>query len=202
MGRDGRAAGRLRPNSAAPAAAPAAPPPAEVGVVVATPGNVGVVTELPGRTEASRVAQVDYTVVTAPISGRIGRAQVTEGALVGQGEATPLATIQQLDPIYVNLTPSERLLLRQAMSPASAVGRDQASVSLATDGTPYPQTGKLLFSEAGRSDQTGVTLRAEFPNPDRFLLPGMYVRARRAGGQRSAITVPQQAVSAITMARR
>ena len=157
--------------------------------------------------EAARASQqtaslnLGYATVVAPISGRIGRAQVTEGALVGQGEATPLATIQQLDPIYVNLTQSssELLKLRQAMSAGKlkTVGRDQASVSLVTeDGTPYPQTGKLLFSDLAVDQSSGaVTLRAEFPNPDRFLLPGMYVRARlEQAVNESAITVPQQAV--------
>ena len=157
--------------------------------------------------EAARASQqtaslnLGYATVTAPISGRIGRAQVTEGALVGQGEATPLATIQQLDPIYVNLTQSssELLKLRQAMSAGKlkTLGRDQASVSLVTeDGTPYPQTGKLLFSDLAVDQSSGaITLRAEFPNPDRFLLPGMYVRARlEQAVNESAITVPQQAV--------
>jgi membrane fusion protein (multidrug efflux system) len=157
--------------------------------------------------EAARASQqtaslnLGYATVTAPISGRIGRAQVTEGALVGQGEATPLATIQQLDPIYVNLTQSssELLKLRQAMAAGKlkTVGRDQASVSLVTeDGTPYPVTGKLLFSDLAVDQSSGaITLRAEFPNPDRFLLPGMYVRARlEQAVNESAITVPQQAV--------
>lgn len=157
--------------------------------------------------EAARASQqtaslnLGYATVTAPISGRIGRAQVTEGALVGQGEATPLATIQQLDPIYVNLTQSssELLKLRQAMAAGKlkTVGRDQASVSLVTeDGTPYPQTGKLLFSDLAVDQSSGaITLRAEFPNPDRFLLPGMYVRARlEQAVNESALTVPQQAV--------
>jgi membrane fusion protein (multidrug efflux system) len=157
--------------------------------------------------EAARATQqtaslnLGYATVTAPISGRIGRAQVTEGALVGQGEATPLATIQQLDPIYVNLTQSssELLRLRQAMATGKlkTMGRDQASVSLVTeDGTPYPQTGKLLFSDLAVDQSSGaVTLRAEFPNPSRFLLPGMYVRARlEQAVNESAITVPQQAV--------
>jgi membrane fusion protein (multidrug efflux system) len=157
--------------------------------------------------EAARASQqtaslnLGYATVVAPISGRIGRAQVTEGALVGQGEATPLATIQQLDPIYVNLTQSssELLKLRQAMSAGKlkTVGRDQASVSLVTeDGTAYPQTGKLLFSDLAVDQSSGaITLRAEFPNPERFLLPGMYVRARlEQAVNESAITVPQQAV--------
>jgi membrane fusion protein (multidrug efflux system) len=157
--------------------------------------------------EAARASQqtaslnLGYATVTAPISGRIGRAQVTEGALVGQGEATPLATIQQLDPIYVNLTQSssELLKLRQAMAAGKlkTVGRDQASVSLVTeDGTPYPQSGKLLFSDLAVDQSSGaITLRAEFPNPDRFLLPGMYVRARlEQAVNESALTVPQRAV--------
>jgi membrane fusion protein (multidrug efflux system) len=152
-------------------------------------------------TQQTATLNLGYATVTAPISGRIGRAQVTEGALVGQGEATPLATIQQLDPIYVNLTQSssELLRLRQAMAAGKlkTMGRDQASVSLvAEDGTPYPQTGKLLFSDLAVDQSSGaITLRAEFPNPNRFLLPGMYVRARlEQAVNESAITVPQQAV--------
>jgi len=142
-----------------------------------------------------------YATVTAPISGRIGRAQVTEGALVGQGEATPLASIQQLDPIYVNLTQSssELLQLQRAMASGrlKSVGKDKARVTLVSeDGTPYPQSGKLLFSDVAVDESTGaVTLRAEFPNPDRALLPGMYVRARlEQAVSENAIMVPQQAV--------
>jgi membrane fusion protein (multidrug efflux system) len=142
-----------------------------------------------------------YATVTAPISGRVGRAQVTEGALVGVGEATPLTTIQQIDPIYVNLTQSstEVLRLKRAMASGqlASAGKDQASVTLLTeDGTPYPQAGKLLFSDVTVDESSGaITLRAEFPNPNRFLLPGMYVRAQlnQAVNER-AITVPQQAV--------
>ncbi|OWW22793.1 efflux RND transporter periplasmic adaptor subunit, partial [Noviherbaspirillum denitrificans] len=142
-----------------------------------------------------------YATVTAPISGRIGRAQVTEGALVGQGEATPLATIQQLDPVYVNLTQSsaELLQLRRALASGSlkSVGKDKAKVKLVTeDGRSYPHDGKLLFSDVAVDESTGaVTLRAEFPNPDRMLLPGLYVRARlEQAVSENAITVPQQAV--------
>jgi membrane fusion protein, multidrug efflux system len=142
-----------------------------------------------------------YATVTAPISGRIGRAQVTEGALVGQGEATPLATIQQLDPIYVNLTQSstEVLRLRQAMTSGKlkSAGQGQATVTLVTeDGQVYPHSGKLLFSDLSVDENTGaITLRAEFPNPDRLLLPGMYVRARlEQAVNEQAIMVPQQAV--------
>jgi membrane fusion protein, multidrug efflux system len=152
-------------------------------------------------TQQTAQLNLGYATVTAPISGRIGRALVTEGALVGQGEATPLAVIQQLDPIYINLTQSasELLQLRRAMESGQLkrVGRDQAKVTLVTeDGTPYPHSGQLLFSDMSVDENTGaVTLRAKFPNPDRFLLPGMYARARlEQAVDEQAITVPQQAV--------
>ncbi|HEX7984898.1 MAG TPA: efflux RND transporter periplasmic adaptor subunit [Duganella sp.] len=142
-----------------------------------------------------------YATVTAPISGRIGRALVTEGALVGQGEATPMATVQQLDPIYVTITQSstELLKLRRALAEGKlkSAGKDQARVSLVTeDGQAYPQPGKLLFADVSVDQSTGsVSMRAEFPNPKRTLLPGMYVRARlEQGVDAAAITVPQQAV--------
>ncbi|MBI1889930.1 MAG: efflux RND transporter periplasmic adaptor subunit [Burkholderiales bacterium] len=142
-----------------------------------------------------------YATVTAPIAGRIGRALVTEGALVGQGEATQLAVIQQLDPIFINLTQSsaELLRLKQAFSGGKlkSVGPDQAKVTLVTeDGRPYSLPGKLLFSDISVDESTGaITLRAEFPNPDRLLLPGMFVRARvEQAVSDNAITVPQQAV--------
>jgi membrane fusion protein, multidrug efflux system len=152
-------------------------------------------------TQQTARLNLGYATVNAPISGRIGRALVTEGALVGQGEATPLAMIQQLDPIYVNLTQSasELLQLRRAMENGQLkrVGHDQAKVTLVLeDGTPYPHAGKLLFSDMSVDENTGaVTLRAKFPNPDRFLLPGMYARARlEQAVDEQAITVPQQAV--------
>ncbi|MFZ1180195.1 MAG: efflux RND transporter periplasmic adaptor subunit [Herbaspirillum sp.] len=142
-----------------------------------------------------------YATVTSPISGRIGRALVTEGALVGQGEATQLAVVQQLDPIYVNLTQSstDLLKLQQAMASGrlKTIGKDNARVSLVTeDGRPYPLPGKLLFSDVSVDATTGsVTLRAVFPNPDRALLPGMYVRARlEQAVDEQAIVIPQQAV--------
>lgn len=150
------------------------------------------------------IAQLNlgYTRVTAPISGRIGRALVTEGALVGQGEATQLATIQQLDPIYVNLTQSSTDLLKLQRALANgelqSVGQGQAAVTLVMeDGTPYPLPGKLLFSDFAVDESTGaISLRAEFPNPKRSLLPGMYVRAKLEQGVReAAISVPQQAVT-------
>lgn len=281
-------------------------PAPEVGVIVATPGDVGLVTELPGRLEASRVAQVraraagillkrefregsdvkagqllfridpaplvaatqnaqaalarseanaaqakaladrykplveanavskqeyvnavasqktaeadvaasraalqtakinqGYADVTSPISGRIGRALVTEGALVGQGDATELAVVQQINPLYVNFTQSasDVLKLRRAVAAGQykrAGGEDAASIRLVLeDGTDYGQDGKLLFSDLTVDATTGqVTLRAEIPNPKGELLPGLYVRVKLEQAQVSnAITVPQQAVT-------
>lgn len=295
----------------APSAGPSGPPggkmpPPEVGVVTASLGDVGLVTELPGRVEAARVAQVraraagivqkrlftegsdvkqgqplfaidaapyeaalqtaqaqlaraqanlaqasalaeryqplveaqavsrqDYanavaaqqqaqadvaagkaavqtaqinlghTNVTAPISGRIGRALVTEGALVGQGESTPLAVIQQIQPVYVNFTQSaaEVMKLRRALESGQlqrAAGKEAASVRvLLEDGSEYPLPGKLLFSDLTVDASTGqITLRAEVPNPKGELLPGLYVRVRLEQAQVSdAISIPQQAVT-------
>lgn len=291
--------------------APAGPPgggmpPPEVGVVTVQPGAVGLLTELPGRLEASRVAQVraraagilqqrlfqegsevkagqalfridaapyqaalqsaeaalakgqanlaqasalaeryqplaaaqavsqqdyanavaaqklaeaevaagkaavaaarinlGYASVTAPIAGRIGRALVTEGALVGQGEATPLAVVQQIHPLYVNFTQSaaEVLQLRRAMDAGRfrrAAGSDAASVRvLLEDGSEYPLAGKLLFSDLTVDAGTGqITLRAQVPNPDGRLLPGLYVRVRLEQAQAdNAVLLPQQAVT-------
>ena len=293
-------------SEAPPAAAGGGMPPPEVGVVVATPGDVGLVTELPGRLEASRVAQVraraagilqkrlfregsdvkagqplfaidaapyaaalqsaeatlaraqanltqaaalaerykpllaanavsqqeyanavaahkqaeadvaagkaavqtgrinlNYASVTAPISGRIGRALVTEGALVGQGEATQLAVIQQIDPVYVNFTQSagEVMKLRRALADGQlqrAGGSEAASVRVVLeDGSEYALPGKLLFSDLTVDASTGqITLRAEVPNPKGDLLPGLYVRVRLEQAQVSnAISLPQQAVT-------
>ncbi|WP_332776027.1 efflux RND transporter periplasmic adaptor subunit [Polaromonas sp.] len=281
------------------------PPPAEVGVVTVTQGDVGLVTELPGRLEASRVAQVraravgilqkrlfregsdvsagqplfnidaapyaaaaasakasqsraeanlaqatalaerykplveanaiskqeyanavaaqkqaeadvavgkanvqtasinlGYAAVTAPISGRIGRALVTEGALVGQGEATQLAVIQQINPMYVNFTQSasEAMKLRRAMDSGQFKRANGAAASVRIvleDGTEYERPGRLLFSDLTVDATTGqVTLRAEVPNPNGQLLPGLYVRVRLEQAQASnAMTLPQQAVT-------
>lgn len=290
-------------EKAAPAAAP---PPPEVGVVTVALGDVGLVTELPGRLEASRVAQVraraagilqkrlftegsdvragqalfsidaapyraayesaqasvaraqanlsqatalaeryaplveanavskqefatavaaqkqaqadvavgnaavqtarinlDYASVTSPIAGRIGRALVTEGALVGQGEATPLAVVQQINPMYVNFTQSasEVMRLRQALEAGQlkrATGKAAAAVAIVLeDGTLYEQPAKLLFSDLSVDASTGqITLRAEVPNPGGVLLPGLYVRVRLAQAEAgNAITLPQQAVT-------
>jgi membrane fusion protein (multidrug efflux system) len=298
--------GKGQDKAAAGAPAGAAPPPPEVGVVVATPGDIGLVTELPGRLEASRIAQVraraagilqerlfregsdvkagqplfridaapytaaaqsaqaslaraeanaaqakalaerykplveanavskqeyanavasqkaaeadvavgrasvatakinlGYAAVTAPISGRIGRALVTEGALVGQGDVTQLAVIQQINPLYVNFTQSanDALALRRAMADGKlmrAGGADAASVRVVLEGgTEYGLPGKLLFSDLSVDPTTGqVTLRAEVPNPKGELLPGLYVRVRIEQAQVSnAIALPQQAVT-------
>jgi len=282
-----------------------APPPAEVGVVTVAPRAVGLATELPGRLEASRVAQVraraagilqkrlfkegsdvkagqplfsidsapyqasaasaratlaraeanatqataqaerykplmeanaiskqdyinavasqksaeadvaaakaavqtaqinlGYAAVTSPISGRIGRALVTEGALVGQGEATQLAVVQQINPMYVNFTQSttDVLRLRKAVESGQfkRAGTDGAAVRvLLEDGSDYGQLGKLLFSDLTVDPTSGqITLRAEVPNPAGLLLPGMYVRVRLEQAQAEAgIVVPQQAVT-------
>lgn len=142
-----------------------------------------------------------YANVTSPISGRVGRALVTEGALVGQGDVTPLAIVQQIDPIYVNMTQSanEVLKLKRSMDEGKlkSAGKGAAKVTLVTDdGQEYGRPGKLLFSDLTVDESSGsVTLRAEIPNPDGLLLPGMYVRARiEQAVDENAITVPQQAV--------
>ncbi|MCZ2102798.1 MAG: efflux RND transporter periplasmic adaptor subunit [Comamonadaceae bacterium] len=286
-------------------AAGSAPPPPQVGVLTVQPGNVGLVTELPGRLEASRVAEVraraagilqkrvfaegsevkagqklfliddapyrasvaqaeaslaqaqaslaqsralaeryaplvaqnaiskqdydnavaarkageanvaaakaavtvarinlGYATVTAPISGRIGRALVTEGALVGQGTPTQLALIQQIDPLYINFTQSaaDALKLRAAVASGQyqTAGGNAARVSVVLeDGSTYAHPGKLLFTDLSVDPTSGqVTLRAEVPNPQRALLPGLYVRVRLEQAQASgAVLLPQQAVT-------
>lgn len=142
-----------------------------------------------------------YASVTAPISGRIGRAMVTEGALVGQGEATQLALIQQVDKLYVNLTQSSAELtqLQQALRSGGLkdVSGEEAKVTLVMeDGSLYSHEGTLIFSDITVDESTGmVTLRATFPNPDRVLMPGTFVRARlQQGVSEQALAVPQQAV--------
>ena len=274
------------------AAATGAPPAPEVGVMTVQPGVVPLTTELPGRLEASRVAEVraraagillkrhfqegsevkagqrlftidsapyrttyasaqanyaqasalakryrplveanavskqeydaaeaaataaraqletarinlGYTQVTAPISGRIGRELATEGALVGQGEPTHLATIQQTDPMYINLTQSagDVMRLRQALQAGQmmrAAGEEAARVEIILEnGQPYEHAGRLLFTDLTVDPATGqVSLRAEVPNPQRLLLPGMYVRVRIQQAQvENAVLLPQQAVT-------
>jgi membrane fusion protein (multidrug efflux system) len=145
---------------------------------------------------------LNYASVTAPISGRIGRSLVTEGALVGQGEATPLAVIQQIDPLYVNFTQSasEAMKLKRAMHAGhlKRAGPLAAAVKLVLDdGTEYAKPGRLLFSDLTVDAGTGqVTLRAEVPNREGALLPGLYVRVRLEQAVASnAIALPQQAVT-------
>jgi len=145
--------------------------------------------------------ELDYTVVRSPIGGRIGRALVTEGALVGVGEATHLATVQQLDNVYADFTQSAAELqqLRRDLESGelTQVAPDAAKVNLVfEDGTVYSRPGKLLFSDASVDPSTGqVTLRGEFPNPKGELLPGMYVRVQiEQGTDGDALAVPQQAV--------
>ncbi|AYG08200.1 efflux RND transporter periplasmic adaptor subunit [Pseudomonas fluorescens] len=143
-----------------------------------------------------------YATVTAPISGRIGRALVTEGALVGQNEATPMALIQQLDPIHADLTQSTRELndLRRAFRAGhlKQVGQDQAKATLIQDdGSLYPLPGKLLFAEISVDPGTGqIILRSEFPNPDLDLLPGSFIRVRlEQAVDQQGLSVPQRAIT-------
>lgn len=150
--------------------------------------------------EVARI-NVQYTKVLSPISGRIGRSAVTEGALVTAGQPQALATVTQLDPIYVDVTqPINRMIeLRRALDSGllQSTGADGAVVRLKLDdGTLYSQPGQLQFTEVTVDQSTGsVTLRAEFPNPDRALLPGMFVHAQLQEGVReNAILVPQKAV--------
>ena len=151
-----------------------------------------------------QIAQINlgYATVTAPIAGRIGRALVTEGALVGQGDVTPLANIQQINPMYVNFTQSTTDVLRLRKALASGqfkrTGADSASVRvILEDGSDYGQPAKLLFSDLTVDATTGqITLRAEVPNAAGLLLPGMYVRVRFEEAQAEAgIVLPQQAVT-------
>jgi membrane fusion protein (multidrug efflux system) len=143
-----------------------------------------------------------YSTVTAPITGRIGRAQVTEGALVGQGTATLMATIQQLDPVYFDFTQSvtDMLTLRRAMESGELSKADPAKTQaklLLEDGSEYPQPAKILFSEAVVDESTSmVTLRAEVPNPNKILLPGMFARIRVTQAVReNVVTLPQRTVT-------
>ena len=142
---------------------------------------------------------LEYTRIRAPISGRIGRALVTEGALVGQSEPTHVATIQQLDPIYADFTQSAaelNQLRRELETGALEHGRTARVRLILDDGEVYAHDGKLLFSDTTVDPGTGqVTLRGEFPNPKLSLLPGMYVRVQiEQGVDPDALAVPQQAV--------
>ncbi len=149
----------------------------------------------------SAAINLGYTKVRAPISGRIGRSAVTPGALATAEQTTALATIQALNPVYVDVTQSADALLklRQALS-GGQLDRAPSSAQVKlvlSDGTPYPQVGVLKFSEVTVDQSTGsVTLRAVFPNPNTVLLPGMFVRAElNEGVYQNGILAPQQGVS-------
>jgi membrane fusion protein, multidrug efflux system len=163
------------------------------------------------RTAAAAVQQFQATVeiarinlgyanVTAPIAGRAGQQQVTEGALVGQGEATLLTTVEQIDPIYVNFSQAaadlERLRRAQASGHVQLVEQNKAQVDITLpDGTHYAHGGTLDFSDAAVDSATGsVTLRAIVPNPEHALLPGMFVNVRVTSGAQTAFRIPAAAV--------
>lgn len=141
-----------------------------------------------------------YARITAPISGRIGKSTVTQGALVTANQTAALATIQQLDPVYVDVTQSsaELLELRRALAAGTLKGtRDLPVTVLLEDGTRFDHDGKLAFSDVTVDPSTGsFSLRVVVPNPDHVLLPGMYVRAVIGDGEREkALLVPQQGIT-------
>jgi len=153
---------------------------------------------------ARDVAKIDlgYTTIRAPIAGRIGRSLVTEGALVEAEQEAPLAIIQQIDPVFVDITQSSveltRLQRELAAGNLVAAGAGGAVVRLKLeDGTEYSRTGTLEFSEVRVDESTGnVVIRATMPNPDQLLLPGMFVRARlEQAVRRGALLAPQQAIT-------
>jgi len=160
-----------------------------------------------GAEAAIRTAQADletaslnlgYASVRAPISGRIGRAHVTEGALVGQGDVTLLARIQQLDPVYVDFTQSaaQVLRLREALRAGNLSADEGDALSVGVEGTPFQSRGSLMFADVSVDRGTGeVALRGKFANPGGVLLPGMYVRVLAPQGRdQHAILVPQRSV--------
>jgi membrane fusion protein (multidrug efflux system) len=162
------------------------------------------VADVASATAAVETARINlaYTKVFAPITGRTGRSAVTEGALVGANQTTALVIIQQLDPIYVDVTQASTVLLHLQRALADGqlkrVGDAQAEAKLILeDNTPYPQAGKLQFSEVTVDPGTGsVTLRAVFPNSQNILLPGMFVRERlEEGVNEKGLLVPQRAVA-------
>jgi membrane fusion protein (multidrug efflux system) len=142
---------------------------------------------------------LDYTRVAAPIGGRIGKSTVTPGALVTANQTNALATVQQLDPMYVDVTQSSNTVmsLKRAIDRGEVAGGTTKVKLVFDDGTAYPLEGQLKFSDVSVDPSTGaVTLRAEFPNPRGELLPGLYVRAIiEEGVIEKALMVPQQAVS-------
>jgi membrane fusion protein (multidrug efflux system) len=161
---------------------------------------VASVRQLQAAADAARI-NLAYATIRAPISGRVGRSDVTKGALVTPGQTTALTTIQRLDPIYVDVTQSASELIRLKRALASGQltgGPTSVPVRLKLDdGSDYPQEGRLQFADVTVDQATGaVTLRAIFPNPAGVLLPGMYVRAQVAEGvDPNALLAPQQGVS-------
>ena len=150
--------------------------------------------------ETARI-NLAYTKVTSPISGRIGKSAYTEGALVTNAQTTAMATVQQLDPMYVDVTQSSNEFMRLKQELANGTlkqSNGKATVRLLMeDGSVYPQTGSLEFSDVTVDETTGsITLRAIFPNPNDVLLPGMFVRARLDEGvNENALLVPQQGIT-------
>ena len=176
--------------------------PQEVDDAIAAQGQAEA--EIEACKAAVKTARInlDYTRVTAPISGRIGKSSVTVGALVTANQGAPLATIQQLDPMYVDVTQSSANLLNLKRKMAKGLikqgGANQAKVRLLLeDGSAYALEGTLGFSDVTVDVGTGsVELRTVFPNPDHLMLPGMYVRAvLEEGVSEGALLVPQQAVT-------
>ena len=162
--------------------------------------SAAAVKQAQANVDSARI-NLGYANVTAPIDGRAGQQQVTEGALVGQDTATLLTTVEQIDPIYVNFSEAvgvlDALRRAQARGHVSLESTNQASVSvMLPDGSEYPHAGKLDFSDAAVDPATGsVTLRGIVPNPDHRLLPGMYVNVRLTMGRiNHAWLVPQDAV--------
>ncbi len=149
---------------------------------------------------ASAEVVLNYARISSPISGRIGKSSVTQGALVTANQDAPLATVQQLDPVYVDLTQSssELLELRKELAAGTLTETNDVPVTvLLEDNTPYPHTGKLKFADVTVDANTGsFALRVVVPNPDNLLLPGMYVRAVVSNGERrNGLLVPQQAIA-------
>jgi membrane fusion protein (multidrug efflux system) len=144
--------------------------------------------------------ELDFARISSPIAGRIGKSAVTQGALVTEDQAQPLATVQQLDPVYVDLTQSSSELLQLRKALANGGVRDAASAAvkiLLEDGTPYEHPGELTFADVSVDPSTGsFALRVIVPNPDSVLMPGMYVRAVISMGVvQSGVLVPQQAIA-------
>ncbi|EOV2854775.1 TPA: efflux RND transporter periplasmic adaptor subunit [Enterobacter hormaechei] len=164
-------------------------------VVTAQQADASVVAAKAG-VESARI-NLAYTKVTSPINGRIGKSSVTEGALVTNGQSTALATVQQLDHIYVDVTQSSSDFMRLKQQTSLQKGDTSSVELLMENGQPYPLKGTLQFSDVTVDESTGsITLRALFPNPQHMLLPGMFVRARiDEGTQPDAILVPQQGVT-------